>query len=169
MPCARAGRSCSTRSAWRPAGWRRATASTRASTPSAGARSAPTTRPRTCCTRRCARCSARTCATPARPTPPAPPLLHAALREVLGPHVRQAGSLVAPDRLRFDFTHFEPVTEVEHDALEQIVNREIIRHLPVSTAELALEQALETGAMALFGEKYRDPVRVVAVEDFSRE
>jgi alanyl-tRNA synthetase len=96
-------------------------------------------------------------------------LLHAALREVLGPHVRQAGSLVAPDRLRFDFTHFEPVTEAEQDALEQLVNREIVLDVPVGTAELALEQALETGAMALFGEKYRDPVRVVAVDDFSKE
>jgi alanyl-tRNA synthetase len=96
-------------------------------------------------------------------------LLHAALREVLGTHVRQAGSLVAPDRLRFDFTHFEPVTDVEQDALEQLVNREIIRDVPVTTGEMALEQALETGAMALFGEKYRDPVRVVAIDEFSKE
>src|SRR4029079_16331981 len=96
-------------------------------------------------------------------------LLHAALREVLGTHVRQAGSLVAPDRLRFDFTHFEPVTEVEQDALEQLVNREIIRDVPVNTAEMPLDAALETGAMALFGEKYRDPVRVVLIDEFSKE
>jgi alanyl-tRNA synthetase len=96
-------------------------------------------------------------------------LLHAALREVLGTHVRQAGSLVAPDRLRFDFTHFEPVTDVEQDALEQLVNREIIRDERVETAEMPLEAALETGAMALFGEKYRDPVRVVLIDEFSKE
>jgi len=96
-------------------------------------------------------------------------LLHAALRDVLGPHVRQAGSLVAPDRLRFDFTHFEPVTDVEQAELERLVNREVILDVPVTTAELPLEQALETGAMALFGERYRDPVRVVGIDEFSRE
>ncbi|MFL5121404.1 MAG: alanine--tRNA ligase, partial [Microvirga sp.] len=96
-------------------------------------------------------------------------LLHEALRQVLGDHVAQKGSLVAPDRLRFDFTHFELVTEVEQDALEQLVNREIIRDVPVNTAEMPLEAALETGAMALFGEKYRDPVRVVLIDEFSKE
>jgi alanyl-tRNA synthetase len=96
-------------------------------------------------------------------------LVHAALREVLGPHVRQAGSLVAPDRLRFDFTHFAPLTDAEQERIEQLVNTEVVRDIPVVSDVIPLDEALETGAMALFGEKYPDPVRVVSIDGFSRE
>jgi alanyl-tRNA synthetase len=96
-------------------------------------------------------------------------LLHAALREVLGPHVRQAGSLVSPDRLRFDFTHFASLTEAEIAEIERIVNEQTIRNAEVSKQEMALDEALSSGAMALFGEKYSEKVRVVSVPGFSTE
>jgi alanyl-tRNA synthetase len=96
-------------------------------------------------------------------------LLHAALREVLGPHVKQAGSLVAPDRLRFDYTHFAPLTEDEIQEIERLVNDEILKNQTVSKVEMELDEALSYGAMALFGEKYTDRVRVVNVPGFSTE
>ncbi|HGY08499.1 MAG TPA: alanine--tRNA ligase [Oceanithermus profundus] len=91
-------------------------------------------------------------------------LLHAALRAVLGPTVRQAGSLVAPDRLRFDFTHPAPLTADEVRRVELLVNRWIQADFPVSWSYMPLEEAKKAGAMALFGEKYGDTVRVVKVE-----
>jgi alanyl-tRNA synthetase len=96
-------------------------------------------------------------------------LLHAALRSVLGPHVKQAGSVVEPARLRFDFTHYAPVAPEELAEIERLANEAILRDMPVSVAQMELDKALETGAMALFGEKYGDRVRVVSVGDFSRE
>ena len=96
-------------------------------------------------------------------------LLHAALREVLGPHVKQAGSLVAPDRLRFDFTHYAPLTEEEIAEIERLVNTEVLLNRAVETEIRPLEEALKSGAMALFGEKYASDVRVVSVQGFSTE
>lgn len=96
-------------------------------------------------------------------------LLHAALREVLGPHVKQAGSLVAPDRLRFDFTHYAPLTGDEIAEIERLVNSEILHNREVETQIKPLEEALQSGAMALFGEKYASDVRVVSVPGFSTE
>jgi len=96
-------------------------------------------------------------------------LLHAALRQVLGEAVHQAGSLVAPDRLRFDFTHHGPVAPEKLHEIEAIVNREIWRSAPVTTRELPYQEARTLGAMALFGEKYGDVVRVVSIPDFSME
>ncbi|HEX7020842.1 MAG TPA: alanine--tRNA ligase [Gemmatimonadaceae bacterium] len=96
-------------------------------------------------------------------------LLHAALRQVLGEGVHQAGSLVAPERLRFDFTHHGPVSPEHLEEIEEIVNREIWRATPVDLREMPYQQARESGAMALFGEKYGDVVRVVTVPGFSME
>src|SRR5262252_5532830 len=97
-------------------------------------------------------------------------LLHAALRSVLGSHVKQAGSLVAPDRLRFDFVHFQPVTRDELDRIERLVNEQIYRNTTVDTdVDVPPEQAIAAGAMALFGEKYGDKVRVVKIPGFSAE
>jgi len=97
-------------------------------------------------------------------------LLHAALRQVLGTHVKQAGSLVAPERLRFDFVHFQPITREDLDRIERIVNEQIYRNTPVKTdVDVAPEKAIAAGAMALFGEKYGDKVRVVHIPGFSVE
>jgi alanyl-tRNA synthetase len=96
-------------------------------------------------------------------------LLHAALRQVLGEGVHQAGSLVTPDRLRFDFTHHGPVNADRVAQVEEIVNREIWRAAPVTMREMPYPAARAAGAMALFGEKYGDVVRVVTVPDFSME
>ncbi len=96
-------------------------------------------------------------------------LLHAALRQVLGPHVKQAGSVVEPPRLRFDFSHYAAMDPVEIAEVERLVNQEILRNTSVTANVMPLDQALGTGAMALFGEKYGDQVRVVSIPDFSKE
>ncbi|MGH9534207.1 MAG: alanine--tRNA ligase [Terriglobales bacterium] len=96
-------------------------------------------------------------------------LLHAALRQVLGPHVKQAGSVVEPGRLRFDFTHYAPLAPEELEEVERLANERILENIEVTTEILPLEKALATGAMALFGEKYREQVRVVRVPGFSQE
>ncbi len=96
-------------------------------------------------------------------------LMHAALREVLGDHVTQKGSLVAPDRLRFDFSHYEPVTPEQLQTIEDLVNREIRRNIPAETDHMTYDDAIASGAMALFGEKYGDKVRVLRLGDFSVE
>ena len=96
-------------------------------------------------------------------------LLHAALRKVLGPHVKQAGSIVDPNRLRFDFTHYAHTDPEELAEIQRLVNEEILRNIEVHTDVMDLDQALSTGAMALFGEKYGDRVRVVNIPGFSRE
>ena len=96
-------------------------------------------------------------------------LLHAALRRVLGPHVKQAGSLVAPDRLRFDFVHFAPITRDELERIERLVNEQVAVNAPVVTEVKATADAMAAGAMALFGEKYGETVRVVSVPSFSME
>jgi alanyl-tRNA synthetase len=90
-------------------------------------------------------------------------LMHAALREVLGTHVKQAGSVVAPNYLRFDFTHYQPLTRDEIAEVERLVNYHVLRNEQVQTDELALEEAMQSGAMALFGEKYAEKVRVLSV------
>jgi alanyl-tRNA synthetase len=96
-------------------------------------------------------------------------LLHAALREILGPHVQQKGSLVAPDRLRFDFAHFQPVTADELRRIERRVNEQIRLNVTAETKNMAYDAAVASGAMALFGEKYGDSVRVLKVGEFSTE
>ncbi len=96
-------------------------------------------------------------------------LMHAALKQVLGSHVNQAGSYVGPDRLRFDFSHFSPVTEEELKQVEAIVNEQILAGKNVEIEELPIEEAKKKGATALFGEKYGDIVRVVTVPGFSME
>jgi len=96
-------------------------------------------------------------------------ILHSTLRSVLGEHVKQAGSLVAPDRLRFDFTHYTALTEREKERIEQLVNERVIENHAVETKVMDIDQAIATGAMALFDEKYGDKVRVVTVKDVSME
>ena len=96
-------------------------------------------------------------------------LLHAALRQVLGDHVAQKGSLVNPERLRFDFAHFEPVTAFEISTVERLVNEQIRLNNPVSAQVMAKNDAVNAGAMALFGEKYGDEVRVLKIGEFSTE
>jgi alanyl-tRNA synthetase len=96
-------------------------------------------------------------------------LLHAALQQILGDHVKQSGSLVEPDRLRFDFTHFQPMTPDEIKQAEEIVNDEIRANSGMITDMLSREEAMQSGATALFGEKYGDSVRVVSIGDFSKE
>ncbi|MBA2379225.1 MAG: alanine--tRNA ligase [Blastocatellia bacterium] len=98
-------------------------------------------------------------------------LVHAALKEVLGTHVKQAGSVVAPSYLRFDFTHYQPMTDAEIREIEDLVNRYILQNEPVATNLMALEDAMRSGAVAMFGEKYGSDVRVLSVGDgrFSME
>jgi alanyl-tRNA synthetase len=98
-------------------------------------------------------------------------LVHAALKEVLGTHVKQAGSVVAPNYLRFDFTHYQPISEAEITEIEDLVNREILKNDPVNTDLMSIEDAMRSGAMALFGEKYGSEVRVLSVGggEFSKE
>jgi alanyl-tRNA synthetase len=96
-------------------------------------------------------------------------LLHAALRQVLGTHVKQAGSLVAPDRLRFDFVHFTALTREQLLEIERIVNEQVLKNSPVQTEVKSTHDAIAAGAMALFGEKYGDSVRVVSIPGFSLE
>jgi alanyl-tRNA synthetase len=96
-------------------------------------------------------------------------LLHAALREVLGPHVKQAGSLVAPERLRFDFSHYAPLSEDEIAEIERLVNNEILHNRETQTELKSFDEAVASGAMALFGEKYGSTVRVMSVPGFSTE
>ncbi len=96
-------------------------------------------------------------------------LLHAALRRILGTHVQQKGSLVAPDRLRFDFSHLQPVTPEQLEAIERLVNAQIRLNSPAETRLMRYEDAVADGAMALFGEKYEKDVRVLRIGDFSME
>ncbi len=96
-------------------------------------------------------------------------LLQASLRKILGNHVEQAGQLVTPEKLRFDFTHFSSLTSEEIIKVEKMVNEEIFNAINVVTKEMPIEEAKKLGAMALFGEKYGDIVRVVMVDDFSKE
>lgn len=96
-------------------------------------------------------------------------ILHAVLRKVLGDHVKQAGSLVAPGRLRFDFSHFSPIDTQTLDKIESLVNDRVRENISVRTEEMDAEEAFNTGAMALFEEKYGDRVRVVSLADFSKE
>ena len=96
-------------------------------------------------------------------------LLQKALRTVLGNHVEQKGSYVDPERLRFDFTHFQSMTAEELKKVEDIVNEKIVEAIPVETKIMTIEEAKKTGAMALFGEKYGESVRVVCIDDFSKE
>jgi alanyl-tRNA synthetase len=96
-------------------------------------------------------------------------LLQAALQQTLGKHVKQAGSVVDPTRLRFDFTHYASLSADERFEVERLINNEIVENVPVGLEVMDLDNALQTGAMALFGEKYGDKVRVVTVPGFSRE
>ncbi|ETW93795.1 MAG: hypothetical protein ETSY1_37655, partial [Candidatus Entotheonella factor] len=96
-------------------------------------------------------------------------LLHAALRQILGDHVKQAGSLVAPDRLRFDFTHFTRLSERELERIERLVNEQLWHNTAVQDEVTSLDNALASGAMALFGEKYGEDVRTIEVPGFSKE
>jgi len=117
-------------------------------------------------------CDARVSATDRKATElnhSATHLLHAALRQVLGDHVAQKGSLVNPERLRFDFSHFEPVTAFEISTVERIVNEQVRANNPVISQVMAKDDAVKAGAMALFGEKYGDEVRVLKIGEFSTE
>jgi alanyl-tRNA synthetase len=96
-------------------------------------------------------------------------ILHAAMKTVLGDHVKQSGSLVTAERLRFDFTHFSPITQDELTKIEKLANEEIRANTPLNTEMLAREEAVRSGAVALFGEKYGDRVRVVSIGNFSKE
>ena len=96
-------------------------------------------------------------------------LVHAALREVLGAHVKQAGSIVAPNYLRFDFTHYQQMTEDEVKEVERLVNEQVLRNVKVDTDVMPVEEAMRSGAMALFGEKYSGMMRVLTVPGFSKE
>src|SRR6058998_2689570 len=96
-------------------------------------------------------------------------LMHAALRKVLGDHVTQKGSLVDPERTRFDFSHPQPLTEEELTKVEALVNRAIRANYPVEAKEMKYDEAISAGAMALLGEKYGDEVRVLTMGDFSTE
>ncbi|MBI2981626.1 MAG: alanine--tRNA ligase [Deltaproteobacteria bacterium] len=96
-------------------------------------------------------------------------LLHSALREILGTHVRQAGSLVTPDRLRFDFSHFEAIPQASFQEIEELVNRKIVENLKVTHETLPYDEAIKKGALAFFEEKYGDRVRVISMGDFSIE
>jgi alanyl-tRNA synthetase len=96
-------------------------------------------------------------------------LLQAALQKTLGPHVKQAGSLVSPDRLRFDFTHYAPLTQAEIQKIENLVNEQIWANAQVATTIMDLDRAMKSGAMALFGEKYQENVRVIEIPGFSKE
>ncbi|MBF8984814.1 alanine--tRNA ligase [Lutibacter sp. B2] len=96
-------------------------------------------------------------------------ILQSVLRDVLGEHVEQSGSFVTPERLRFDFSHFEALTETELEKIEEMVNQKILKSLSVSTAQMGINEAKEKGATALFGEKYGDRVRVVSMDDYSVE
>jgi alanyl-tRNA synthetase len=96
-------------------------------------------------------------------------LLHAALRQILGKHVQQKGSLVAPDRLRFDFSHTSPVSAADVHRIEELVNDAIRRNAPAETRVMTLDEAVAAGAMSLFGEKYESDVRVLSIGDFSME
>jgi alanyl-tRNA synthetase len=96
-------------------------------------------------------------------------LLHAALRDLLGPHVKQYGSLVGPNRLRFDFAHFRPLSSRDADEIETVVNNEVRKNERVATEVMSIEDAVAKGALAFFGDKYGERVRVVTVESFSKE
>jgi alanyl-tRNA synthetase len=96
-------------------------------------------------------------------------LVHAALRDLLGPHVKQYGSLVGPNRLRFDFAHFRPLSSRDIDDIETAVNEEVRKNEPVRTEVMSIQDAVAKGALAFFGDKYGEQVRVVTVESFSKE
>ncbi|WZL71484.1 alanine--tRNA ligase [Clostridiaceae bacterium 35-E11] len=96
-------------------------------------------------------------------------LLHQALRDIIGQHVEQSGSLVTPDKLRFDFSHFQSLTDEELDKVEALVNQKILEGLAVQAEEMALEEAKKKGATALFGEKYKDVVRTISIGNYSME
>ncbi len=96
-------------------------------------------------------------------------LLHAALRERLGDHVRQAGSFVGPARLRFDFNHFLPMTRKELDYIERVINERVLKNASVTRQVMGIDEALRQGALAFFGDKYGDEVRVIQIEAFSQE
>jgi len=96
-------------------------------------------------------------------------LVHAALRDLLGPHVKQYGSLVAPNRLRFDFAHFRPLASRDIDEIESIVNEQVRQDQPVQTDVMGVQEAVAGGALAFFGDKYGDQVRVVHIDTFSKE
>jgi alanyl-tRNA synthetase len=96
-------------------------------------------------------------------------LLHAALRDLLGPHVKQYGSLVGPNRLRFDFAHFRPLSSRDIDEIETVVNSEVRKNEKVATEVMSIQDAVANGALAFFGDKYGEQVRVVTVESFSKE